>query len=134
MSSARLNVSVSNMPPHRADLVGRPKDVVVDDGAAAEAGAGQDADALVVGRGRAPAVIEAAQAVELGAVEVRVLVVASGLEHDDIETRPARTAAATPPPAPDPATQTSQSSVVSPTSRSGASLGSVVTRRPSGPG
>ena len=58
---------------------------VVDDGAAAQARAGDQRDALVVRRGRAAAAVEPAQAGPLRTVEVAFGPVAAGLEHDHVE-------------------------------------------------
>ena len=60
---------------------------VVDDRAATEAGTRDQADALVVGRRRAAAAVEAPEAGPLGAVEVALRPVAARLEHDDVEPR-----------------------------------------------
>ena len=59
---------------------------VVDDRAAAEAGACDQPDALVVGRRSAAATVEAAQAGPLGAVEIAFRPVAARLEHDDVQS------------------------------------------------
>ena len=74
--------------PLRSDVVGRPeRRRVVDDRAAAEAGAGDQADALVVGRRRPATAVEAPEAGPLGAVEVALRPVAARLEHDDVQPR-----------------------------------------------
>ena len=60
---------------------------VVDDRAAAEAGAGDQADALVVGRRSAAAAVEPPERGSLDAVEVPFRPVPALLEHDDVEAR-----------------------------------------------
>ena len=83
----------------------------VDDGAAADARAGNDRD-LALGRRKGAAVeIEALVGRELLAVEVGVVVVGTRLQHTTDLPAAASSAAMTPPPAPEPTTQTSASIV-----------------------
>src|SRR5215208_3469802 len=79
-------VRLEHASPLGADLVRGPKRRrEVHDRAAPEARAGEDPDSLVVRRGRAAPVVEAAQAVQFRSVEVGVLEVAADLEHDHVE-------------------------------------------------
>ncbi len=72
--------------PLRAHVVRRPeRGRVVDGRAAAEAGAGQQPDALIGGRHAAAGRVQPPVALELAAVEVLVVVVAAGLEDDDVQ-------------------------------------------------
>ncbi len=72
--------------PFLAHVVGRPEAPgVVDGGAAAQAEAGEQADALVGGRDAAASEVEPHEPVELRPVEVLLAEVTAGLDHDDIE-------------------------------------------------
>ena len=124
------------LPPLTAHVVGRPEAPgVVDHRAAAEAGAGEQADAPVGRRDAAAAKVEPPVPAQLRAVEVLLAVVPARLDHDDVEARSGQTPAAVPPPAPEPTTTTSHSSSVSPVISSGVIVfGGASGRIPCGPG
>ena len=72
--------------PVLAHVVGRPEAPgVVHDGAAAEARAGEQADALVAGGDPAAAEVQVRVAGELGPVEVLLGEVSARLDHDNVE-------------------------------------------------
>ena len=94
--------------PFRAYVIGRAKGSgVVDYRAATNAFASQQSDAVIRGRRGAAFGIQALVAAELRAIEIRVIVIAASLKNDNIFSSAAKTAAAVPPPAPEPITQTS---------------------------
>src|ERR671914_1632959 len=71
--------------PHEVGRTEAPG--VVDQGAATEARAGEQADALIVGRNPAAVQVEARVAGQLVAVEVLLAEVAPRLQHDHVEAR-----------------------------------------------
>ena len=101
--------------PLGANIVGSSKrSGVVDDRTAAKAFARQQTD-TVIDRGRRAAFgVQPLVTSKFGAVKIGIIVVAAGLDaRSHLFRRAARTAAAVPPPAPEPITQTSQESYMS---------------------
>ena len=83
-------------PPLLAYLVGRTeRRRVVHDRASAETRAGEDPHRLVA-RGRRCVAEVASVAPKLGAVEIPIVVVVAGLEHDDVEARGGQTSSGRP--------------------------------------
>ena len=83
---ARPIVEAEALLPLPAHVVGRPEAPgVVDGGAAAEAGAGEQPDAPVGGRDTAAAEVQPRVPAQLGAVEVLLAVVPTRLDDDDVE-------------------------------------------------